>query len=277
MGSSFNSYGTLKTNLKEMSNNSDPLDTIEYMGICGETAAHISVYKSDLTLVDMILRNGFHPNTKNHVGDTIMHTAAKVGDLAIMKRIYETNKCDLDIQNNDGASSLDICNRTIQEKDIFELRVFRNWRRDDFGDITTTSIMHGRKKCAQFLSEKVQIDRLNKTKQIMGDTIAYNNRRLVASRAIRGISSERNYRSYTDLNYPQTATASWPEEDVRFFEEGWGYAVGFQLVITRVFACEYVHRSIKVGFRSAYSELRRREDQLEERQKENEKEKARIT
>ena len=50
MGSNPNSYGTLFTNLHTLNENSNPNDTIEYVGLCGETAAHIATYKNDLKL-----------------------------------------------------------------------------------------------------------------------------------------------------------------------------------------------------------------------------------
>ena len=245
MGSSMDSYGTFFSNLRLLNESSDPINSIHYHGICGETCAHISAYKSDLQLLDVILKNGFNPNVKNHKGDTIVHIATRLGDLDSLKLIYSSGKCDLDILNADGLSALDLSRSLIKDSEIFELRMFRHWNSSDPNDISTASIMKGRKACEHFLAEKVVSDRFVKTNQIMEDTIAFNKNRTAVSRIIRGINAIKNFRSYSDLSYPNSDTS---REDILFFEKGWGFAVGFKLVVTRVFALEYVHRSMNVGF-----------------------------
>jgi len=248
MGSSVNSYGTLFNNLQLMKEASDCSDNIHYQGICGETAAHISVYKGDLNLVDIILKHGFDPNTKNMKDETILQSAVRLGDIDIVRLIYATKKCDLDVKNRDGMTAYDLTQVNIEERELFELRVFRNWDRNDGKDLSISKVLAGRKNCEIFLKDKLEIDRLAKTNQIMDDTITYNSNRTKCSRIIKGINADQNYRSYTDLSYPTYATKSWPVEDIHFFEKGWGFSVGFKLVITRIYACEYVNFSLNVGF-----------------------------
>ena len=255
MGSNPNSYGTLFTNLRVLNENSNPNDTVEYIGLCGETAAHIAAYKNDLKLLDIILKNGFHPNTKNRKGETIMHIAARLGDLETVKLIYGTGKCELDILNVEELTALDLTQRSIEEKELFELRIFRTWNRGDENDISIDKILKGRKACEIFLKEKVHIDRHARTNKIMEDTIAFNKNRTIASRMIRGISSDQNFRSFTNLSYPISDSKKKDMDDIQFFEEGWGYAVGFRIVVIRVYASEFIHRSLKVGYHNAILKL----------------------
>jgi len=236
-----NSYGTLFSNLQLMKEAPDLSDNIHYRGICGETAAHIAVYKGDMNLVDIILKHGFDPNTKNSRDETILHCAVRLGDIDIVRLIYATKKCDLDIKNRNGMTAYDLSKVDIEESELFELRVFRNWDRNDGNNLSVLKVLNGRKNCEIFLNDKLAIDRLAKTKQIMEDTITYNSNRTMRSRIIKGISADQNYRSYSDLSYPTYATKKWPEEDIQFFEKGWGFSVGFKFVITRI--CEFLTQS----------------------------------
>ena len=89
----------------------------------------------------------------------------------------------------------------------------------------------------------------------MEDTIAFNKNRTIASRMIRGISSDQNFRSFTNLSYPISDSKKKDMDDIQFFEEGWGYAVGFRIVVIRVYASEFIHRSLKVGYHNAILKL----------------------
>jgi hypothetical protein len=258
MGSNPNSYGTLFTNLHTLNENSNPNDTIEYVGLCGETAAHIATYKNDLKLLEIILRNGFHPNTKNQKGETIMHIAARLGDLDTVKLIYGTAKCELDTLNLEELTALDLTQRSIEEKELFELRIFRTWSRGDDNDISIDKILRGRKSCEIFLKEKVNIDRHARTNKILEDTVTFNKNRTIASRMIRGISADQNFRAFTNLSYPISENKKKDVDDIKFFEEGWGYAVGFRLVVIRIYASEFINRSLKVGYNNVILTLSKR-------------------
>ena len=98
-----------------------------------------------MKLLNIILRNGFHPNTKNQKGETILHIAARLGDLDTLKLIYDTGKCELDTFNLEELTALDLTQRSIEEKELFELRIFRTWSRGDDNDISIDKILKGRK------------------------------------------------------------------------------------------------------------------------------------
>ena len=71
------------------------LESLNTIGTCGETPAHISIYKSDVNMLKMVLAAGYDVNLKNTNGDTIFHVAAKLGDLKSLELIYATGMCDL--------------------------------------------------------------------------------------------------------------------------------------------------------------------------------------
>lgn len=99
-------------------------------GVCGETPAHIAIYKDDEYMLQILLDYGAHPHAQNltKAGDTLLHTATKLGKLGFLTMLYETHLCDMQIRNKESLTLLDVARQNFDPfKDLFALRLFKNY------------------------------------------------------------------------------------------------------------------------------------------------------
>ncbi len=132
--------------------------SINILGNCGESPAHIAIYKNDIRMLKMLLEAGAEPNFINMNSDTLVHVAARLGSMESIKLLYETGKCDLELRNNENMSALQISNAKIKESDFFITKLFRHY--DSHIPHNTDNIdymIKMRKECSVYLSHKMEL------------------------------------------------------------------------------------------------------------------------
>ena len=79
--------------------------SINVLGNCGESPAHIAIYKNDIKMLKMLLDAGAKPNFINLNSDTLLHVATRLGSIESVKLLYETGKCNLELKNNENLTA----------------------------------------------------------------------------------------------------------------------------------------------------------------------------
>lgn len=73
--------------------------SIDFLGACGEAPLHISIFKKNLTLCELILKKGADPNYMNSQGDNSIHMACRIGWFEGIQVIYASGKCSIRAAN----------------------------------------------------------------------------------------------------------------------------------------------------------------------------------
>lgn len=242
-------------------------DALNIIGTCGETPAHISIYKHDPIMLETVLKSGFDVNLKNAKGETVLHVAAMLGDLKSLHLIYETGLSDLHLTNNDGFNALNIAGSAFREEDLKVLKLFNNWSvQEDTDDKQIKEIVSGRVQCHTFLKKKLHVDYIARNNRVVQQTTNTSQQRHIKSRIIRGVGGTREYEYTGTLEFPSLAKndnqpeteskiSSFNKSDHTFFESGWGAKVGRRKIMLTIFACEFVNVSVCNGFYKAQSIL----------------------
>lgn len=131
-------------------------------GVCGETPAHIAIYKNHRQLLQQLLQAGADPMRWNETGNSLIHTAVLLGHIELLQMLYDTGKCNLEAANKQGQPPLQIAMSPYQEKDLVAASLFKNWSSsEDDMQAVQQMITAGRAACYDFLREKLIVDRDN--------------------------------------------------------------------------------------------------------------------
>ena len=220
---------------------------VSNLGMCGESPAHIAIYKSDSKMLRMLLDAGTEPNLRNSSGETLVHVAAKLGNYECIQMLYETKKCELLLENDNKETALDVANSIVERSCLHSLKLFAEYNSYEPNEKTQIkSIINGRKLCSIYLAEKMIFDREEKVRNMVQNTLNANNERRQKARIIRGISGN-NYTSfYSDISYhTDIKKPAWEKIDMDFFKQ---YYTGIDHIVRTIFACDYVNKSIQVGY-----------------------------
>ena len=198
-------------------------------------------------MLKMLLEAGTDPNLVNSAGDSLVHVSARLGYFECLQMLYETRKCILINKNKLNQTALDIANGSIDESSLHVLMLFAEYKQDYANEnALLRSVIDGRRMCAKYLAEKMIFDREEKVKNLVQSTLDDTNERRNKARIIRGIGGAKNTSFYADLTYnTKISRPPWEREDKEFFV---GYHEGIDTVVRTVFACDYVNKSIRIGF-----------------------------
>lgn len=222
-------------------------EAVNILGDSGESPAHIAIYKNDMRMLQMLLDAGAEPNFCNQNNDTLVHVAARLGSLEIIKLLYETGKCNLELRNNDNLNALQIANGKLNDRDFFVTKLFRHYDASvpvETDDIHTMKAR--RRECSIYLSSKMAFDGIGHVERVLDNTVEYNTSRHKARSIIRGTCN--NHTDFiSQIAYP-TDEKLVSAEDRQFIEN---YSVGMEYITQKVFTSDFVEKSVKVGFNNA--------------------------
>jgi hypothetical protein len=225
------------------------------LGVCGESPAHIAIYKRDPKMLMMLLKAGVNPNLVNFEGNTLVHVAAMLGYFECLQMLYETTKCLLILKNTEGQTALDVARSPADKAVLHVLKYFAEYRRGEPSEQEQLrSISHGRKLCADYLAEKMVYDREQKVRNMVQETLEANNSRRNKARILRGVGGT-NYTSFyadlshhTDINKPH-----WEPVDMEFFLQ---YDEGIDHIVRTIFACDYANKSVRAGMHNVLTRMK---------------------
>ena len=63
---------------------------INVLGTCGEAPLHISIYKRDPEMVEMLMKAGADIMFENSNGDSALHVSARMGLYKVLEMLYHT-------------------------------------------------------------------------------------------------------------------------------------------------------------------------------------------
>jgi len=230
-------------------------ESVSIVGVCGESPAHIAIYKRDTKMLKMLLDAGTSPNIVNQAGDSLVHVTARLGFFECLQLLYETKRCELILKNKLNQTALDIAQSDVQKHALHALKLFADYHFDEPSEVDQLqAIIDGRAKCAIYLSEKMLIDRENKVKNMVKETLDATRERRNKARIMRGMGGTKFTSFYTDLTYDTNINKPpWEKIDMTFFV---GYAAGLDTVVRTVFACDFVHNSIRTGMHNVLVEIK---------------------
>lgn len=229
-------------------------DAINVVGICGESPAHIAIYKNDKEMVELLLSGGAHPNTQNSMGDTLFHIASRLGYFHLLELLYNTKMCNLMIRNKANQLAYDIARSSVERADVHSLKLYAEYQHGEADDAVTIEIMKaGRIQCAKFLQEKMVFDRQEQVRAMVQSTLEDTAERRRKATIVRGVGAKTCTSFYPDITYNMKLTREvWREDDVNFFK---GYNEGIEKVVRLVFAMDYINKSFRVGIKNALIRL----------------------
>jgi hypothetical protein len=233
--------------LKErIENNPDAVNTI---GTCGESPAHIAIYKNNIRMLRMLLEAGADPNIANGSGDTLFHSAARFGYIDHLRLLYETGKCTLLLKNKFLQTALDVANSELHDESLTAIKYFAEYKAAEADEAALhQAVVDGRKQCAAYLVVKMEHDRGHLVKKLVQSTLDTTNDRRNKARIIRGVGGYKNTAFYADFSYnTKIYEAPWPKADMDFFVN---YHEGIESIVRTVFACDYVNKSVRVGMQN---------------------------
>lgn len=185
---------------------------------CGETVAHIAIYKAHRKMLRIFLDAGVDPNCRNKSTETLIHVAAKLGQFQLLLELYKCGRCDLNLLTCNGQTALDLCSGELNvDEDILVMRNFKNWTRGTPDDIP--DIILGRKKCAVFLRESMPVDDQAKLDRLTGVTSKWMLEQAAFSRHF--AEADHTYRYHSPLSqgidYPSDSHTAVDPEDQKLF------------------------------------------------------------
>lgn len=132
---------------------------VNCLGVCGETPAHVAIYRNNRELLLQLLQAGADPMRQNSGGNSLVHTAVMLGRVDLLTLLYETGKCNLELPNKKGHTPLHIARAEFEESDLVASSLFKNWSRYDAEEDFRATVTNGRALCRPFLEEKIAHDR----------------------------------------------------------------------------------------------------------------------
>lgn len=236
------------------------------LGMCGESPAHIAIYKDEPKMLSILLEAGANPNIRNSTGDSLLHVAARLGSLECVKLLYETQNCQLEVRNNHNETAVDIAKSAVCEEDLAVTKLYRTWVAKETDDnALMQSMAEGRKKCLAYLLHAIEHDRLGRVDKMVRGTTDNMLFRHHTSRIINGVCGESFTPFYDNYTHPQSAPGEaelkpsqqeqlpdrqkiiWTKDDVDFFSS---YYPGIDAVVVKTKAHDYVSNSMRVGVRN---------------------------
>jgi hypothetical protein len=169
---------------------------VKEVGVCGESPAHIAIYKNDSQMLKILLDAGASPNMANDFGDALTHAATRLGYFPLLELLYGTGRCEFTLKNNGGMTAYDIAVSLVQESDLAVTKLFADYTAssaDEEG--TRTRVVEGRKRCKALLAEKMEGDRREKVEEMVESTLADMKSRRRTMMALRGVGGHK-YTSY---------------------------------------------------------------------------------
>lgn len=230
------------------------LPSINVIGHCGESPAHIAIYKNDEEMLKILIAGGADPNFKNSVGETLTHSASKFGRLHLLKHLYETGNCNLEIKDDKfHYTPLEYLENIPFGEDIFvSLRLYKNWRPTDPDE--KDPIMNGRLQCIEYLKEKLEYDRNMKIVYLTRDTTEWKLMREKTRRILTGDESLYNFHYHGPfIEYPEKeGECQCDEYEQRFFNQ---YRKGIHSLAVKTFTQQYFVNSMKIGEEHAIQKI----------------------
>ncbi|RYH30636.1 ankyrin repeat domain-containing protein [archaeon] len=174
---------------------------INARGSCGETPAHIAIYKNNGPLLSTMLTAGASPGALNDAGNNLIHTATLLGRIELLQILCDTGKCDLEAVSITGQTPLAISQSEYRDEDLVAALLFKNWSSSDQNEDLKASIIEGRKQCFQFLMAKEHEDRERRVIQQRDDISEQMIRRDLCCRWMTDSSGKAiiNYRASIDF------------------------------------------------------------------------------
>lgn len=230
-------------------------DAISTVGVCGESPAHIAIYKNDAVMLKMLLDAGTSPNLVNSGGDSLVHVAARLGYIDLLRLLYDTKKCILILKNKINQTAVDIARSEVELSNLHVLKLFAEYKYGEPNEKEQLfAVRLGRKKCAEFLAEKMIYDREQKVRNMVQETLDVTNDRRNKARILRGVGGTKYTTFYTDLTYNTNINKQpWENVDMDFFVN---YTEGLDKIVRAAFACDYVNKSIRVGFQNVLTDMK---------------------
>lgn len=221
---------------------------VNFNSQCGESPLNIAIYKNNLNMVNVLLRSLADPNQQNVNGDTAFHIAARIGNFALLRVLYETGICRLPIKNNLQQTALDISLLPPLMSSIHDLQLFRGWSSNDNDDDDFHHLCEGRKLCAEYLKEKSAYDVGCQEDSALEELIVRNAKRQHDINMIRftGGAHEKNFCSTVVLPAACDSDA-WSETTAKQFAINDASHLISDLVCRTVHSTDFMHRVVNTG------------------------------
>jgi hypothetical protein len=244
------------------------ISSVNFNGHSGESPAHIAIYKNDETMLKIIISGGVNPNFKNTAGETLIHTASKLGRFSLLVLLYETGLCNLDSKDDVyGFTPLEMLQSIPYNEDVVVAsRLYKNWALNDpFNEIETECIIDGRRQCEEYLIEKVRYDHEMKVIRLTREAIDWTlerekHRRIVSSDS----STETDYSIRYHgpyISYPEKeGKCAFDESERDFFDH---YRKGIHSLATKAFSQQIYLNAVNIGSSKAHTTLTSNEETTE--------------
>lgn len=232
---------------------SNRLQALTNWGKCGDTPAHIAVYKDRLDVLNILLSAGLDPHCRNSRGETVLHEAVRYGRIAMLNSLYYSSekvtkkKCDLEIKNAENQSLLDILSIEFTNNDLAYMRKYLNWHQDDYD--LTPDILSGREECCTFIHKMIGHNKVQRITEIEVSSLRWMIQREELRRICTGMNQNYTITYNNNISYPsKQGVAMVNSEEKSIFERHSSKVVG---IMIDVWVDNFVRNAIHLGFSKA--------------------------
>lgn len=219
---------------------------INSLGITsGESAAHIAISKNNPDLLKLLIDYGADPNCRNRASFTLVHSAANLGHLHLLRMLYGTGKANLELLTEDDLSVIDVVDGAISPDIVANhAHRFLAWQHgknhNDGYEITKR-----RKECKRYLQINIMRDQRAKIDMLTNSTNDWMIKRHTQKRYFDNYTEEYVVTYSVGIEYPeQEGIDVLSRTDQASFDR---YRIGVHRVAQNLAIHDIVHNGIAVG------------------------------
>lgn len=219
------------------------LSSIEGLG-----AIHIAIFMENTQMIKLLLEYGADPNLRDKSQNTPAHCAVKIGNIEILKILYDTGKCNFndDLPNKSGLKILDIASQPLSRDERRDpiVHMYGDWSPDQWST-TASKVERGRRECEEYIAAILKKEYEDKRASSVNHLIENMTARQHAANVLRSSVTANDKRYITRNDYPKNFTATdWTDRDIEFFNR---HQDDVDKVIHCVFMRDFASRVVRSG------------------------------
>lgn len=129
-------------------------NVVNTTGKAGYPPLHYAIFKQNITLAEYLVEINADCNMLNCKGSNSLHAAAILGDESLLQLLMPKVD-DLEVQNNNRETALDIASRSPSIDDLQFFLIFQGWRSTDDESANIRKMTAGRYVCKEAISREI--------------------------------------------------------------------------------------------------------------------------
>jgi len=233
-------------------------EAVNTVGPAGYNAMHVAAAKSDVAMIELLLKYGADRSLLAVDGDSCNHIACRIGNPELLKYFLDCtiDDIEIDMKNNQGQTMQDICEVVPTEKEAFDaVFSFRVWDSKDpeMNKELLPGLLAGRKACRDIIIEERHRRYHNRRRHLVTTFIGNAEDRQLSQKVFRNAGTADERRFFVEQEMPGPYNAQpWSKDDEVFFNSHRDDLMEGTIVS---FALDIVSRSVETAFQLRTQDL----------------------